>query len=225
MLNSIFLEWRVIFSSVGSVLPGSHKGCPLNKYVFYQILIFPVFMKARELVSDLYNTIFLEISQTSMYPSERSSGPGARATMTSRLSRCRSLTASLCVCPSPVPERLSQAKEAERLHPARPQRYCAGTVSALAGHATLATWLRVFSRRGSAEPWAMALCPPAAPLWQVSAQPSLCSHSEVTVCWYWPPLYSHHAILQQWPIQLYFLKQLLFGWLVLQSLDTFFSLM
>lgn len=68
MLNNIFLEWRVIFSGIGSVLPGSHEGCPLNTYFVYLILLFPVFTKARELASDLYNIIFLETSQVGVRP-------------------------------------------------------------------------------------------------------------------------------------------------------------
>lgn len=49
MFNNICTEWRVIFSSIGSVLPGSHKwSCPLNTCF---CLSYPVYMTAQELHS------------------------------------------------------------------------------------------------------------------------------------------------------------------------------
>lgn len=57
-----------------------------------------------------------------------------------RTSPCARLSPPLSLfCPTAVAERLSQAEEAERLHPTCPQRYCAGPAPAPAP--VLARWL------------------------------------------------------------------------------------
>lgn len=57
-----------------------------------------------------------------------------------RTSPCARLSPPLSLfCPAAVAERLSQAEEAERLHPTCPQRYCAGPAPAPAP--VLARWL------------------------------------------------------------------------------------
>lgn len=62
MLNNIFLERRVIFSSIEFCFAWEPERLSIKHIFFHLILVFPVFMKARELASDLYNIIFLETS-------------------------------------------------------------------------------------------------------------------------------------------------------------------
>lgn len=82
-----------------------------------------------------------------MHPLEAAVGQDPELPRPANSPRARLLLPLSVFCPSPVPECLSQAKEAERLHPACPQRYCAGTGSAPAGRAPRAVALPLLFQR------------------------------------------------------------------------------
>lgn len=99
----------------------SHKDCPSNTYFVYLVLVTPVFVKAWELASGLYNTVLLETPQIGVCTLRKQLRGNARSCCEQKRGWVPVSDRLSLFCP--VPECLSQAEEAERLHPAGPQRY------------------------------------------------------------------------------------------------------
>lgn len=174
MFNYIFIEWRGIFSSTGSVLPGSHKGCPLNISVL-------VFLYPWELGSwdQLYTICFFQKLLDRRVHSRSCPEQGAAVPVPS-------LTASLCFVP-PQSQSASPKQRKQSVFTPPALKGTAGSCPAPGG-------LGGSGGGGTAAP-GPGLCPPAAELPQGHAQPSLPSHC----AWQRPPDADHLFILSTEP--------------------------